>query len=222
MLLPPKSVVVITPVDEFKEQFACDAFVNTEPTSLKVTVSPQAATVATVPEKFPAIVPNEPADVVQPGASDTVKSADELLTALPSLFSTLIKYVPSVAKVKFAVMDVALENETELAMVTAPVELIASTCGTDTKLVPVITTLVAVFSIVDGLIPEIVGLVSPTVTDPPKDTADPFIVIEEFARSTFCTEPSGYVTVAFVKFKVAPAGTVIVSPFSPACNAVPD
>ena len=34
-------------------------------------------------------------------------------------------------------------------------------------------------------------------------------------RSTFCTEPSGYVTVAFVKFRVAPDGTVIVSPDSP-------
>ncbi len=148
-------------------------------------MSPEAATVATVPEKFPAIVPNEPADVVQPGASDTVKSADELLTALPSLFSTLMKYVPSTVKVKFAVMDVALVNETELAMVTAPVELIASTCGTDTKLVPEITTLVASFVIVDGLIPEIVGLVSPTVTDPPRETAEPLIVIDEFAKAAF-------------------------------------
>ena len=153
-------------------------------------MSPEAATVATVPEKLPAIVPNEPADVVQPGASDTVKSADELLTALPSLFSTLIKYVPSVAKVKFAVMDVALVNETELAIVTAPVELIASTCGTDTKLVPVITTLVAVFSIVDGLIPEIVGLVSPTVTEPPRETAEPLIVIDEFASFAFAIDPT--------------------------------
>ena len=101
------------------------------------------------------------------------------------MFSTLIKYVPSTPKVKFAVIDVALVNVTELAAVTTPVELIASTCGIDTKLVPAITTLVAVFSIVDGLTPVIVGLVSPTVTDPPKDTADPFIVIEEFARSRF-------------------------------------
>ena len=44
------------------------------------------------------------------------------------------------------------------AGVIAPVdELIASTVGTDTKLVPVITTLVAVFSIVLGLILDTVG-----------------------------------------------------------------
>ena len=46
---------------------------------------------------------------------------------------------------KFATIDVALVNETELAAVTAPLEAIASTCGIDTKLVPVITTLVASF-----------------------------------------------------------------------------
>ena len=130
--------------------------------------------------------------------------------------------MPSVGKVKLAVIDVAELKETEFALVIAPVVLIASTVGTDTKFVPVITTLVASFVITVGLIADIVGFVSPMVTDPPKDTADPFIVIVEFARSTFCTEPSGYVTVAFVKFKVAPDGTVIVSPFSPACNAVPD
>ena len=192
MLIPPNSVVVITPVDEFKVQLACEAFVKTLVVSLKVTVSPEAATVATVPEKFPAIVPNEPAAVVQPGASDTVKSADPVLAALPSLFSTLIKYVPSTAIVKFAVMDVALENETELATVTAPLEAIASTCGIDTKLVPEITTLVASFVIVDGLIPEIVGLVSPTVTAPPRETAEPLIVIDEFANLLLAIEPASW------------------------------
>jgi hypothetical protein len=40
-----------------------------------------------------------------------------------------MKYVPSTAKVKFAVIDVALVKVTVLAAVTAPVELIASTCG---------------------------------------------------------------------------------------------
>ena len=123
---------------------------------------------------------------------------------------------------KLATIDVAELKETVSALVIPPVELIASTVGTDTKFVPVIVTAVCVFSITLGLMLEIVGFVSPIVTDPPKDTADPFIVIEEFARSTFCTEPSGYVTVAFVKFRVAPDGTVIVSPESPACNAVPD
>ena len=215
MLEPPKSVVVITPVDEFKVQLACEAFVNTDVVSLKVTVSPEAATVATVPEKFPAIVPNEPAAVVQPGASDTVKSADELLAALPSLFSTLMKYVPSTAIVKFAVMDVALENETELAMVTAPLEAIASTCGIDTKLVPVITTLVAVFSIVDGLTPVTVGLVSPTVTDPPRETAEPLIVIAEFAKAAFAIPPPVVAVSVPPTVKFALFGTVIVSPASP-------
>ena len=89
---PPKSVVVITPVVEFSEQFACEALVNTLVVSEKANVpSPVAATVATVPEKLPAIVPREPAPVVQVGASHTVNIADPDLTALPSLFSTRIK-----------------------------------------------------------------------------------------------------------------------------------
>ena len=96
-------------------------------------LSPVAATVATVPEKFPAIVPNDPAPVVQVGASETVSKALELLPALPSLFSTRKKYVPSVGKVKFAVIDVALVYVTVFAAIIAPVEAIASTCGIDTK-----------------------------------------------------------------------------------------
>ena len=156
---PPKSVVVITPVAEFSEQFANDAFVNTFVVSEKVNVlSPVAATVATVPEKFPAIVPNDPAPVVQVGASDTVSKALELLPALPSLFSTLIKYVPSVGKVKFAVIDVALVKVTVFAGVIDPLEPIASTCGMDTKFCPVITTFVAVLGIAEGLIEDTTGL----------------------------------------------------------------
>ena len=130
--------------------------------------------------------------------------------------------MPSTAKVKLATIDVAELKETVSALVIAPVELIASTVGTDTKFVPVIVTAVCVFSIVDGLIPVIVGFVSPTVTDPPKDTADPFIVIEEFASFAFTTEPLGKVKVPLDASKVAPAGTVIVSPESPTCSAVPD
>ena len=38
-----------------------------------------------------ALEPNEPAEVVQAGASDTVSNALELLTALPSGFSNLRK-----------------------------------------------------------------------------------------------------------------------------------
>ena len=53
-------------------------------------MSPVAATVATVPEKFPAIVPRLPAAVVQAGTSETFKRAEDDRTALPSLFSTRI------------------------------------------------------------------------------------------------------------------------------------
>ena len=93
-----------------------------------------------------------------------------------------MKYVPSVAKVKLAEIDVADVKETEFALVIAPVELIASTVGTDTKLVPVIVILVASLVITEGLIPVIVGLVSPTVTDPPRLIAEPLIVIALLAN----------------------------------------
>ena len=53
-------------------------------------LSEVAATVATVPEKFPAIVPSEPALVDQVGASETVKIFVPESVALPSGFSTLI------------------------------------------------------------------------------------------------------------------------------------
>jgi hypothetical protein len=88
--LPPKSVVVIAPVVEFKAQFAWAAFVNTDVVSEYVTeLSEVPATVATVPEKSPAIVPKEPAAVVHVGAVDAVIILLELLPALPSGFSTL-------------------------------------------------------------------------------------------------------------------------------------
>ena len=167
------------------------AFVKTLVVSEKDNVlSPVAATVATVPEKLPAMVPREPAPVVQVGASDTVNIAVPDLTALPSLFSTRIKYVPSTGKVKLAVIDVALVNVMLFAAVTAPVEEIASTCGTDTKFVPAITTLVAVLGIVLGVTPVIVGLVSPIVTEPPRDTADPFIVIAPLPVKTSVSDSS--------------------------------
>ena len=61
--VPPKSVVVIAPVEPFKEQLAPDDAVNTFPpdvTSLNViALSDDPATVATVPLKFPAIVPRD-------------------------------------------------------------------------------------------------------------------------------------------------------------------
>ena len=123
-------------------------------------------------------------------------------------------------------IEVALEKDTEFAVTIAPVDaLIASTKGgveLSLKFVPVIVTAVCVFSITLGLILPIVGFVSPIVTDPPKDTADPFIVIEEFASFALTTEPFGKVIVPLEASNVAPAGTVIVSPFSPTCNDVPD
>ena len=76
--------------DEFKEQFACDALVNTEVVSLKViALSELPAIVATVPEKLPAIVPSEPAAVEKLGAVDAVIILFVDLPALPSGFSTL-------------------------------------------------------------------------------------------------------------------------------------
>jgi hypothetical protein len=66
-----------------------------------------------------------------------------------------------VAKVKFATIVVALVKETESASNIAPDVFIASTIGTDTKLVPVMVIAVCVFSATLGLIPVMVGLVSP-------------------------------------------------------------
>jgi len=57
--------------------------------------------------------PKEPAAVVQVGASETVSKAVELLTAKPSGFSTLMKYVPSTVSVAFMVNCVALSLVTE-------------------------------------------------------------------------------------------------------------
>ena len=150
--------------------------------------------IAWVPSKLPKL----PDDVVQAGASETVSKAVELLTALPSLFSILIKYVPSVGKVNVAVIDVALVNVILSAAVIAPVELIASTWGTLTKFVPVIVIAVAVLSITVGDIDEIVGLVSPTVTLPPKETAEPFIVIDSFAILALVTASSAIFAVVML------------------------
>ena len=77
-------------------------------------------------------------------------------------------------------------------------------------MVPVIVTAVCVLSITEGLIEDIVGNVKAdcTVVEPPKETADPLIVIDEFANSLLDIEPEGNVI-------VVPAGNVMVSPFSP-------
>ena len=64
--------------------------------------------------------------------------------------------MPSVGKVKLAVIDVALVKLTVFATIIAPEVAIASTFGTETKFVPVITTLVALLVIVLGVTPVIV------------------------------------------------------------------
>ena len=58
--------------------------------SVNSTPVPVATTVASVPEKSPAIVPIEPAPVVQSGASETVKKLAADIPEFPSGFSTLI------------------------------------------------------------------------------------------------------------------------------------
>ena len=92
--VPPKSVVVITPFVA-KLQLAPDDAVKTFPpdvTSLNViALSDDPVTVATVPEKSPAIVPSDPAAVVKLGAVDAVKILFVDLPALPSGFSILTK-----------------------------------------------------------------------------------------------------------------------------------
>ena len=71
----------------------------------------------------PAKLPKLPAEVTHAGASETVSKAEELLTALPSLFSILIKYVPSTGKVNVATIWLAEVNVILSAAVIAPLEL---------------------------------------------------------------------------------------------------
>ena len=83
--------------------------------------------------------------------------------------------------------------------------------------------LVASFVITVGEIDESVGLVSPTVTLPPRETAEPLIVIAEFesfalsidpANSELVTDPVGKLTAVLVlRAIVLPdSPTVIVLP----------
>ena len=69
---------------------ACEAFVKTFVDSEYTIVSPVAETVANVPFVFPANVPSDPAVVCHAGASEIVNTAEEDLTANPSVFSILI------------------------------------------------------------------------------------------------------------------------------------
>ena len=83
---------------------------------------------------------------------------------------------------KVAEIEVALAQETTDALVNPPVELIAVTNGRtvedEAKFVPTIVTDVATLGTIIKLVDVIVGFVSPTVTEPPNDTGEPFIVIE--------------------------------------------
>jgi len=81
----PLSVPDITPVLEFK-----DTPPGKVPDVFAKDVAFVAATVYEI-EDPAAFDPKDPADVVQAGASETVNIAVPDLTALPSLFSTLIK-----------------------------------------------------------------------------------------------------------------------------------
>ena len=68
-----------------------------------------------------------------------------------------------------------------------------------------------------GLIDDMVGFVSPTVTDPPTETAEPFIVIAELANDELGTADKRAVgTVPDVnEAAVIPGVIVTVSPPSP-------
>ena len=81
----PLSVPDITPVLEFK-----DTPPGKVPDVFEKDVAPVAATVYEI-EDPAAFDPKDPAAVVHAGASETVNNAEDDLTALPSLFSTLIK-----------------------------------------------------------------------------------------------------------------------------------
>ena len=95
---------MIAPVELFKLNPPGNA---PEVTEYETVLSDVAATVKLAVEPA-AIEPNEPAAVDQVGASETVNIAVALLTANPSGFSTLIKYVPSTVSVALIVSCVAL------------------------------------------------------------------------------------------------------------------
>jgi hypothetical protein len=172
VLVDPVSVPVIAPVLAFKL-----APPGIDPDCTAKLVAFVAATVKLI---VPAAdtVPKLPAEVVHAGASDTVSRAVPDLHAIPSLFSSLKKYVPSTDIVNVATTVVAFVNDTESAVTIAPVDaLIASTKGgveLSLKFVPVIVTAVCVFSITPGLILDIVGKVILSAKD---NVPDPLVAI---------------------------------------------
>ena len=95
VLVDPDSVPDITP----------ELLIVTPPGKLPDVLAKLVAFVAaTVKLTLPAAdtVPKLPAEVVHAGASDTVSKAVPDLHAIPSLFSSLKKYVPSTGKVNVA------------------------------------------------------------------------------------------------------------------------
>tara|TARA_Y100001973_G_scaffold99183_1_gene157998 strand:- start:14 stop:343 length:330 start_codon:yes stop_codon:yes gene_type:complete len=107
---------------EFKVKFIVDAGVfeldvNTDVVSLYATVESDEAATDKDTDAPAATVPKEPAPVEKVGASDTVNKALLLIPELPvSGLVTIILYEASTVKVKFAVIDVALEYDTLLAV----------------------------------------------------------------------------------------------------------
>jgi hypothetical protein len=107
---------------EFKVKFIVDAGVfeldvNTDVVSLNATVESDDASTSKDTDAPAATVPKEPAPVEKVGASDTVNKALLLIPELPvSGLVTIILYEASTVKVKFAVIDVALEYDTLLAV----------------------------------------------------------------------------------------------------------
>ena len=83
------------------------------------------------------------------------------------------------------------------ACTNAPFVATASTLAPLTKLVPVIVIDVCVFSITVGEIDDIVGLVSPIMV-PPKDTAEPLIVIDELDNLSLAIEPANFALVTLL------------------------
>ena len=151
-------------------------------------------------EKPPAKVPKLPAEVEKVGAADTDIKADEDNTALPSGFSTLNLKLALTPIVKVATILVELLNETESAVYQIPVEgFNASTCGIETKFVPVIVIAVAVLVVAAvGLIELIVGTVAgvicvpPTVNVPSTSKFVPFnnINLSDFHLPVITLEPA--------------------------------
>ena len=81
--------------------------------------------------------------------------------------------------------------------------MIACTWGTEIKLAPNIVICVAVLGGIVKVVDDIVGLVSPIVTLPPKATPEPLIVIELLANFVVAIAAVALISA----FKIAPSKT---------------